>query len=118
MARKTIVQLIDDIDETVIGDGEGESVEFSLNGATFKLDLTNEHIEELHDQLAYWIEHAERVSGSGKRKTRGPGKKAAATDASQVSPGAVRTWAADNGIELSSRGRIPAAVVEQYLAAH
>ncbi|MDV7990490.1 Lsr2 family protein [Rhodococcus sp. IEGM 1374] len=117
MARKTIVQLIDDIDETVIGDGEGESVEFSLNGATFKLDLTNEHVEELHEQLAYWIEHAERVSGPGKRKTRGPGKKAAATDTPQVSPGAVRTWAADNDIELSSRGRIPAAVVEQYLAA-
>ena len=33
-------------------------------------------------------------------------------------PKAVRAWAAENGIEVSPKGKLPASVVEQYLAAH
>lgn len=33
-------------------------------------------------------------------------------------PKTVRAWAAENGIEVSPKGKLPAAVVEQYLAAH
>ena len=36
---------------------------------------------------------------------------------SEVDNKAVRAWAASNGIELSTRGRIPASVLEQYRAA-
>ena len=36
---------------------------------------------------------------------------------SQVDTKAVRAWAASNGIELSSRGRVPADVIEKYRAA-
>lgn len=32
--------------------------------------------------------------------------------------GAIRTWARENGHEVSERGRIPASVVEAYDAAH
>jgi hypothetical protein len=31
---------------------------------------------------------------------------------------AVRAWAAENGVEVPARGKLPAEVVEQYVAAH
>jgi len=34
------------------------------------------------------------------------------------STAAIRTWARDNGHEVSERGRIPKAVVEAYHSAH
>ncbi|RPE44160.1 Lsr2 protein [Streptomyces sp. Ag109_O5-1] len=39
------------------------------------------------------------------------------TPASQPDAKQVRAWAADNGIEVSPKGKIPDAVVEQYQAA-
>jgi hypothetical protein len=36
---------------------------------------------------------------------------------SGVDSKAVRAWAASNGVELSERGRIPGAVIEQFRAA-
>ena len=36
------------------------------------------------------------------------------TPASQVDTTAVRAWAVSNGIELPSRGRVPADVIEKY----
>jgi hypothetical protein len=48
---------------------------------------------------------------SGKRLTS---RKAAS---SAVDVKAVRAWAASNGIELSSRGRVPTSVLEQYRSA-
>jgi len=37
--------------------------------------------------------------------------------ASRRRRGEIRTWAKEHGIEVSERGRIPAAVLEQYRAA-
>lgn len=40
-----------------------------------------------------------------------------AAEQPQVDAKAVRAWAADAGLEVSPKGKLPAAVVEQYLAA-
>lgn len=119
MARKTIVQLVDDVDGSTIKDGQGETVEFGIGGDLYKIDLSNKHANELHEQLEFWIQHAEKISGSKKRKSRGPAAtKTSGAAAANVEPGAVRTWAADQGIEVSSRGRVPQTIIDQYLAAH
>lgn len=46
-------------------------------------------------------------------KTPVPAMAAAAPD-----PSAVRAWAAEEGIEVSARGRIPAHVLDAYTSAH
>uniref|UniRef100_UPI00366E4B31 histone-like nucleoid-structuring protein Lsr2 n=1 Tax=Rhodococcoides fascians TaxID=1828 RepID=UPI00366E4B31 len=69
MARKTLVQMIDDVDGSVIKEGQGESIEFGIGGNQYRIDLNLKHANELHEQLAFWIEHAEKISGRRPRKT-------------------------------------------------
>jgi len=51
MARKTLIQLTDDIDGTPIVDGAGRTVAFALDGITYEIDLSDAHLAELHEAL-------------------------------------------------------------------
>jgi hypothetical protein len=126
MAERIIRQLIDDLDQTEIPDGKGGSVEFALRGTKYTIDLTNANIAKLDKALAPFVEAAAKASG---RPTSTP--RAAATStrkkragrrtakrASTNTTATVRAWAAENGHEVSSRGRIPASVTEAYDLAH
>ena len=53
-----------------------------------------------------------------RKKPRSQKKSRSREAAATVDNAAVRGWATEQGIEVSSRGRLPRAVVEQYLAAH
>ena len=108
MAQKTIVQLVDDFDGQELQRGEGETVRVTLDGADYELDLSKENAHRLREDFGKWLNHARRVGG---RRSSGGRTK------SDVDSKAVRAWAASNGIQLSERGRIPSAVVEQFKAA-
>ncbi|MDJ0362307.1 Lsr2 family protein [Rhodococcus sp. H29-C3] len=123
MAKKVFTQLVDDIDGTVIDDESGETIEFSVNGVDYLVDLKAKNASEFHRKIGYYIEHGTHVGGR-KRKTSstptvsptsrtGTG---ATRDPAQTR--AIRQWAADNGYEISDRGRIPAAIEEAFNAAH
>lgn len=124
MAERIIRQLIDDLDETEIVDGKGGTVEFGLRGTTYTIDLTTANIAKLERALAPFVEAATRQSGTGAaratsipaRKKR-PGRRSAKRPATKTTA-TVRAWAAENGHEVSPRGRLPAAVTEAYDAAH
>lgn len=114
MARRIIHQLVDDIDGTVLGIGEGESVSFSLNGTAYEIDLSSDNAAALRDALEPYIAAARRSPAS---------RAAARTTARRSSGGssetaAIREWALANGHQVSSRGRIPAPVVDAYHAAN
>lgn len=119
MAQKVQVMLIDDLD----GEDAEETVEFALDGISYEIDLSEVHSDELHAALAMYISSARRVGGRSKVR-RSPAKepKAASNGTSHVAPtpAAVRAWAASQpeGFQLSDRGRIPAAVMEAFLAAN
>ena len=49
--------------------------------------------------------------------TTSSSSKSSSSGAGQIDTKAVREWAESNGIELSSRGRVPADVIEKYRAA-
>ena len=126
MTERIIRQLIDDLDQTEIVDGKGGSVEFALHGTTYTIDLTDANIAKLDKALAPFVEAAARASGSASPRTRSVGTSARkkrsgrrmAKRATTNSTATVRAWAAENGHEVSSRGRIPAAVNEAYDLAH
>jgi hypothetical protein len=111
-------------------DSEGvETIQFGFDGHDYELDLCAEHAEQVHEQLQGLISHARRAGRSrGTRKSAATRSRAdGATKAAAPSPApsdrerlkAIREWARANGHpDLSSRGRIPQAVVEQYDAAH
>ncbi len=112
MARKTLVQMIDDVDGSVIKEGQGETIEFAIDGNQYRIDLNLKHANELHEQLAFWIEHAEKVSGRRTRKSS-TGSSRGKSDLQDI-----RAWARENGHEVSARGRISQDVQSAYDAAH
>lgn len=102
MARKTTVELIDDL----TGDKADETVTFGLDGVSYEIDLNDKNAEELRTSLGVWAGKARRIGG---RKQRGTASATGTSDAAQV-----RIWARENGYEVPERGRIPSEIREAY----
>lgn len=109
MARKTIVELVDDTD----GSTAQETVAFALDGISYEIDLNEEHAQSLRDTFESWTSKAKRVGG---RRTRGTGSGASGAGADPETP-KIRQWALENGKDVSDRGRISASLREEYYAA-
>lgn len=108
MAQKTTIQLIDDLD----GSEAAETLLFALDGVSYEIDVNEKNASQLRAVFAPWVEAGRRVDGRTQR-----GKPAIIRTTSGYDPKAVRAWAASNGVDVPARGRIPAAVVEQFRAA-
>lgn len=108
MARRTIVQLEDDLS----GEAAEESVAFALDGRSFEIDLSETNAAALRKVLAPYISAGRRV-----RTLRSSGRKVS-YGADEVDPATVRAWANANGYSVSTRGRVSRELREAYLAAH
>jgi hypothetical protein len=114
MAQRTVIRLVDDLDDTEIVEGAGQTVVFALDGRQYQIDLTNEHADEMRAALERYVRAARKVGGRQSRAGVTSTKSAASVD---YSPQAVRAWAKAKKIEVSPRGRIPQSVVDQFRAA-
>lgn len=113
MAKKTMVQLVDDFSGDAIGDGEGRTIRFAFDGAEYEIDLSNSHIEEFSNALEDYVRASRRVSG--RRKTGAPaGSTRSGGGSSSSETAAIREWAESQGLKVASRGRISADIVERY----
>lgn len=108
MASRRTVELIDDLDQSVIADGGGSHT-FSLNGIQYEIDLSEENGEKLRQALAPFID-AERRVGQSARTSR---SKTSRSNAPQQRD-AIRAWAREHGYTVSDRGRIAESVVAAY----
>ena len=104
MARKTFVELVDDMD----GGKADETVSFALDGVAYEIDLTAANATELREAIGVWAGKARRVGG--RRKT---GASTPREDTAKI-----RAWAQENGHTVGDRGRIPTEVRDAYTAAH
>jgi hypothetical protein len=104
MATKVLRSLQDDID----GSDAVETVRFALDGVEWEIDLSERNANRLRNSLSVFMAHGRKVGGKRERKP--------ASD-NDIDARAIRQWAATNGIEINSRGRIPAEVVERYRSA-
>ena len=121
MAKRVTTQLVDDIDGSVIDDESGETIGFAVGGVEYVIDLKAKNANEFHRKLGYYIDHATRVGGRKRKPSPAGAKPATAGTPAARDPAqtrAIRQWAFDEGYELSSRGRIPAAIEEAFDAAH
>lgn len=113
MARQVIETLIDDID----GKKADETVRFGLDGVDYSIDLSGRNAGKLRSLLSAYQEAGTRL---GRAVASAPGR-AGAVGRSRAGGRdenrAIREWAAKQGKELSDRGRIPAAIVDEYHAA-
>jgi nucleoid-associated protein Lsr2 len=111
MAKKVTVTLVDDFDGAGAAD---ETVEFGLDGVTYEIDLSTKNAAKLRGDLKQWVEAGRRVGGR-RRGRSGSGRGRGAIDREQSA--AIREWARRNGHNVSTRGRIPADVIEAFHAA-
>src|SRR3712207_9036169 len=70
MAQRTIVQLVSDLSGDEMQDGEGRTVEFSVDGSSYTIDLTDKEAAGFDKALAMYVEHATKTGGgsAGGRK--------------------------------------------------
>ena len=104
MATKVLTTLQDDID----GSAAVETIRFALNGVEWEIDLSERNANRLRNSLSDFIAHGRKV---GAKRERNAGS------SRDFEPKDVRQWAEANGIEINSRGRIPAEIVERYRSA-
>lgn len=104
MARNVVqtVTYIDDMDGSAFAEGEGTAYDLSLsiNGEVhrYTLDLGAKNAAAFAKAMAPWLERAHEVAPrvSGNAKTNG--------DAHHI-----RSYAAENGVQVSTQGRLSAA---------
>lgn len=108
MAQRTQVSLIDDID----GSPATETVLFAVDGRNYVIDLSNRNASGLKKALAPYLAAGRKLSSP--KRGRGRPYRHVETD---VDPAAVRAWAMANDYEISARGRVSAAIIEEYRAA-
>jgi hypothetical protein len=125
MAQKVQVILVDDVD----GGEAAETVSFALDGVTYEIDVSEVNADKLRDALAPWVGHARRVggrSGGGRARSTGSGGGRSRSSSSASGGGGggkhdlsdVRSWARENGYQVSDRGRVSSEVIAAYEKAH
>ena len=116
MAQKVDVKFIDDLD----GSEAAGTVMFALDGRAYEIDLSDDNAARLRDSLATFVAAARRSGGTARRgrTPRATEGESTPTRANREETAAIRTWARENGHEVSERGRIPKAVVQAYQTAH
>ena len=115
MAKRTLITIVDDLDQESTAD---ETVSFALDGLSYSIDPTAvargrstcHHAQNLRDDLAVWVSHATQTDGRKARKATKAGGKRSATD--------IREWGRANGFAVNERGRVSRELQDAYDKAH
>ncbi|MBX4170305.1 Lsr2 family protein [Rhodococcus sp. DMU2021] len=114
MALRKTVEYLDDIDQTTITEGKGETIRFAVNGVSYEIDLNNKNAKEFHRKLDYYIAHATQITDH-KPKAPRTARVKVKRDPSQTK--AIREWAIAHGYNVATRGRISADVKAAFHSA-
>jgi hypothetical protein len=114
MAKRVITttEFTDDLD----GSRAEGTVVFALEGRNYEIDLSKKNAAALRKALKPYTDVARTVRGGGRARSRSASRSSARSNRSELE--AIREWARGNGYQVADRGRISAAVVEAYQAAH
>lgn len=103
MARELRAALVDDVD----GSPATQTIEFTVAGRSWALDLNDAHAREFMTDVMRWTRHARRTDIA-----LGDNRVAARRDPAQTR--AIRAWATANGLECPPRGKIPKDVEQAF----
>jgi hypothetical protein len=109
MAKQTVVTeiLVDDID----GSPGDRTINFTWEGTAYEIELSKKNAAAFERAMKPYLDSARRIRGSR-------GRRSGLARSGKRDLTAIREWAAQNGFEVSSRGRIAGTVIDAYEAAH
>lgn len=120
MAQVREVRLVDDRD----GSDAEESIPFSYRGKHYEIDLNAKHAQAFDESMEEWVADA-RLTKAPQSTKRGKKSVTPAVSALRTPSGvdreqslAIRAWARAHGHTVTSRGRLPAAVLKAFNDAH
>ncbi len=118
MARKTVVTLVDDLTGETAEDIS--TVEFTVDGMAYELDLTDDNSAKLRDTLSPYVRAGRKIGGRRGGDTR-PGRtiksSGSAAGYNRETLKSIRAWAKQNGHRVSDRGRLSAEVLQAWQSA-
>src|SRR3954452_9307335 len=109
MAQQMVLVLTDDLD----GSEAAETMSYSWDGNNYVIDLNEAHAAEFRSAVEPFLKASRKAGRTQPRKAA-----SASASKGELSPGAVRAWAREQGLEVNERGRIQSSILEQYKAAH
>jgi hypothetical protein len=115
MAKETITVVRDDLDGTVIEEGQGETVRFSVNNTSYVIDLTTQNATAFRDAIKPYIDAAATEVASLPRSSS---SRSSSPKSNKEELQKIRQWAKDNGHDVSERGRVAQSIQDAYHAAH
>src|SRR5947209_18048001 len=107
MSTKEVVTITDDID----GRTGAETVTFAYAGRSYEIDLGEKNKAKLEKALEPFIGAARKVGGRQAAAGKS-GRSASRQPSAGVDLNAVRSWAAEQGMEVAKRGRLAKNVLE------
>ena len=110
--QRVQIDLVDDLD----GSAAEETVNFAVDGREYEIDLSSKNASKIREFLAPYVDKGRRTGG-GRRGNVASKSTSGNTKADGLDLKAIREWATKNGKEVSSRGRLPKQLVEEYQAA-
>jgi len=114
MATVTRTYLVDDLDNST---DDVETVRFNAEGTNYEIDLSAANAERLRANLARFVDAAHPVKPPAAAAAKRRGTKASVASTKQQTQD-IREWAKQAGLQVSTRGRISAAIVDQYNSTH
>lgn len=139
MGKIVTIEYVDDLEGTSIDAESVDTVDFSYRGQDYTLVLAKKNGAQFDRDVSRYITAAKKAQSrdartarktakpaprkantpiSSTRRKTSPRKRAEAVISGPERTRAIRQWAADNGHTVSTRGRMPAAVLQAYDAAH
>ena len=138
MGKIVTVEYIDDLEGVPVDAETVDTVAFSYRGQEYSLVLTAENGAQFDKDIARYIKAAKKSASLDARAARkatqptprraakakaAPRRKPTARRTAPTKPSAqqsrvIRDWARANGHQVSSRGRIPQAVIDAFNAAN
>lgn len=107
MAKRTTTIVIDDLTGAELGD-DAATLTFALEGVAYEIDLAPASAADLREALEPFIDAARKVGRTG----RGSASSSAPTGEQS----AARVWLLEQGVDVPSRGRLSAELLERYRA--
>ena len=73
MAMKNSPLRVDDLDGSVLEDGQGKQITFSVEGRAYEIDLSDRNADKFYSAIAPFVDAARSVSRGGGATSRGTG---------------------------------------------